>query len=239
MRGWIFFVLIACDGDGRVVTDTRTTTVDDVGATDAAMADAASDTGVSATDAAGDTSATDAAGDTGTTDAAGDTGADAPDTAAACPAPPWGSAVGDTLGDYELFDCDGAPVPLASLCDVDVAYLNTFAGWCPPCRAVAEAAGDDFATWTGWGGRSRWLFVITEDAAGETPSLAYCQAVRDDYALPMPTLVDLHGGLPAHLGVTSPNSWHVVLSAGMRIEAKLKYGHAGALERAHELLTAP
>lgn len=155
--------------------------------------------------------------------------------ATTCPSPPYGTAVGDTLGDYRLYDCDGKPVSLAATCDRSVTFVNLFAGWCPPCNAHARAAAADHASFTDAVADGAWLFVITEDNDGLAPDLAYCAAVRDAFALPMTVLVDLAGGFPDHLGVGSPNSWYVVLSEGQRIEAKVKYDKDAALTIARGL----
>jgi hypothetical protein len=121
------------------------------------------------------------------------------------------------------------------VCERPLTYLNLYTGWCPPCQTAARAAPSDFEAFSADLPDAEWLFVITEDNNSQTPTLAYCEAVRDGFGLPMTTLVDLHGELPRHLGVSSPNAWYMVLSAGLTLEAKFKYGHAEALELIREL----
>ena len=152
-----------------------------------------------------------------------------------CPSPPFGTGVGDTVADYTLYNCEGAPVSLASVCDRDVTFLNLFAGWCPPCNSHARSAPADYAELAAGEDSLAWLFVITEDSTGAPADLDYCNAVRESYDLPMTVLVDLDGGLPDHLALGSPNSWYLVLSAGLRLEARFKYDKDGALDRAREL----
>ncbi len=152
-----------------------------------------------------------------------------------CPSPPFGTAVGDTLADYTLYTCEGEPVALSSACDRDVTFLNLFAGWCPPCNSHAQTAPADYADLAAGPASLAWLFVITEDSTGAPADLDYCAAVRESYALPMTVLVDLDGRLPDHLGLGSPNSWYLVMSSGLRLEARFKYDKDGALERAREL----
>lgn len=164
-----------------------------------------------------------------------DTSVPEPDAASACPTPPFGTALGDTLADYTLYACDGTPTPLSQACDAPVTFINAFAGWCPPCRTHAEEAPADHAALLAAAPDARWLFVITEDQSGQRPTLAYCDAIREAYQLPMTVLVDRDGAFPAHLGVSSPNSWYLVLSPGLRLEAKIKYAKNDALGVALDL----
>lgn len=155
------------------------------------------------------------------------------DAASLCPpSGTTGTALGDTLADIVLTACDGTPVSLRSFCGRPL-YLNTFAGWCPPCRTDAERAA---ATYPSLPEGAEWLFVIAETNNGTLPTTAYCQAIKDAYGLAMPVVVDTAGVFPNHLGVTSPNSWHAVLDAGQVLRFRAKYDQAGALQALRALV---
>ena len=103
-----------------------------------AAAGAVQDTAVASDTAASDTGQP--AGDTGTTfppsmDAgiippAPDVGAVDPPGSELCPpAGPFGTGVGDTMGEVVLKDCDDNPVSLSSLCSHKASFIFSFAGW--------------------------------------------------------------------------------------------------------------
>lgn len=254
---WFAFALIpgliamvsACESEnGAVQADRRTDTLSDLDATPEtdASAPAVDDT---AGETANTAEANDSAdrgdsveSDTATPDTAPDTQTPAPDTepdtqtpgsdTAACPpVGPTGTAIGDVLADTTLTTCEGSAVSLYSFCGRPL-YINTFAGWCPPCRTDASNAA---ATAMTLPDGAQWLFVITENNSGTAPSTAYCQAIRDTYGLTMPVLIDTSGTFPAHIGVGSPNSWHLVLDAGFGIVHRVKYDQRGALDALNAL----
>lgn len=166
----------------------------------------------------------------------GETGEDVVAGVGCPPEGPFGVDVGDTLADATLVDCDGVPFSLHALCDRPAVALFTFAGWCPPCRSAAEAAPADYAALLALDPDAEMVIVVAETNLFETPTLAYCEAIRDGYGLTMKVLVDLDGSFPAHLGVTTTNSWHLTFAPGMRIDFKGKYGREGSLAAARELL---
>jgi hypothetical protein len=45
------------------------------------------------------------------------------------PEAPYGTHPGDMLTDVVVYDCDGNPVHLHSLCGANVGYFNLLAGW--------------------------------------------------------------------------------------------------------------
>ncbi len=139
------------------------------------------------------------------------------------PQAPYGKDVGDTATNVTLYDCDGKPVQLHSLCAKKAAAVFTFAIWCPVCKAhmdngepqalYAKHQADDFDMFV----------VVTQTATGATASEAHCKSVRDSYGLKMPVLVDKDDALSTSLGV-AVNSGALALSRGARIELKKSYG---------------
>lgn len=207
--------------------DTRAETLSDLSATPETDT---STPGDDDTDTTNDT--TDMGDDeTASPDTAADTQAPGPDTAVCPPTGATGTALGDTLADTTLTTCDGSPVSLHSFCGRPL-YINTFAGWCPPCRTDASNAATTAMTLPDG---AQWLFVITENNSGTAPTTAYCASIRDTYGLTMPVLIDTAGTFPAHIGVGSPNSWHLVLDAGFGIVHRAKYDQRGALDALNAL----
>jgi peroxiredoxin len=144
--------------------------------------------------------------------------------AAVCPPQaPYGKNVGDITSDLTLYDCDGKPVQLHSLCAKKAAAVFTFAIWCPVCKAhmdngepqalYAKHQTDDFDMFV----------VVTQTATGATASEAHCKNVRDSYGLKMPVLVDTDDALSTKLGL-AVNGGALALSRGARIELKQSYG---------------
>lgn len=172
-----------------------------------------------------DTTPSDASEDTVDVANSQDTDLSNPDTSR-CPPSPTGSSVGDTLADITLTACDGTPVSLHSYCGRPL-YVNTFAGWCPPCRADAAKAA---ATYPTLPDNSEWLFVIAERDDGSLPSLAYCEGIKEAYGLTMQVVIDPTGTFPDHIGVSSPNSWHLVFDDAFEMVYRAKYDQDGALE---------
>ncbi len=180
--------------------------------------------GVGATAGAGGASGG-AGGTSGAGAAAGAAGnAGAGGVAAVCPPQaPYGTEVGDTATNVTLYDCDGKPVQLHSLCSKKAAAVLTFAIWCPVCKAhmdngepqalYAKHQADDFDMFV----------VVTQTATGATASEAHCKSVRDSYGLKMPVLVDKDDALSTTLGV-AVNSGALALRRGARIELKKSYG---------------
>ncbi len=210
---------IASDSDTTVDVPTETTVPADTAAPDQTPEP---DVGAPNPDTA-DTADTTASPDA---DADPDTTPTAPDAVACPPTGPTGTNVGDLLADTTLTACDGTPVSLHSFCGRPL-YINTFAGWCPPCRTDATNAA---ATASTLPTNAQWLFVITETNNGSLPTTAYCESIRDGYGLTMPVVIDTAGTFPAHIGVTSPNSWHLVLDADFDIVHRVKYDQRGALD---------
>jgi len=78
--------------------------------------------------------------------------------------------------------------------------------------------------------------VITEADGANAMTPAYCKAIRDDYGLTMPVLIDTEGVFPAHIGVTSTNAWTVALDAAGGILAKDKYDQTNAFTKVNAAL---
>ena len=236
---WSTVVAVAasgCDSGPEASDRADATATIDSAATDAVATDAIATDAVATDAIATDAIATDTTAETTTSDTS------PPDTAVAAPCPaagPFGTTVGATLADFTMLDADGQPFALSSTCARAVTYINAFAGWCPPCQADAEDAPSDFAALEHRGGDIAWYFIVTETAGGVAPSLAYCQQIREDYALPMRVLCDVDGAFESVFGTTSSNSWHVVLSPGQVIAYKAKYGHDGAFQAIDQLTPTP
>jgi len=222
----------ACDASGGVdEADTAfQDTVSGDGVTDTAMTD--------------DTSVADDTAGAGDTIAADDTAAP-PDTSeaadtngrASCPpSGPFGTEVGDVLADLTLYDCDGNPHAIAELCGRPASLLTAFAGWCPICRGDAAHANADYLGFKSKDPAFEWYFVITEPDAANSMTAAYCEAIRDDYGLTMPVLIDTDGVFPGHIGVTSTNAWTVALDAEGVILAKDKYDETNAFAKVNARL---
>ena len=45
------------------------------------------------------------------------------------PSGPFGTGVGDTLGDWSLTDCDGVEHSFHDLCELRAVHIFSFAGW--------------------------------------------------------------------------------------------------------------
>lgn len=172
------------------------------------------------TDDAGDAAAAGAGGTTGVTGgAAGESGTDGmAGHAPSCPPQgPFGTGTGDVAANVTLYDCDGNPVELHDLCDLDAAFLYTFAGWCPTCKAFAASGkpndiharyeNESFEMW----------FVVTSPATSGMPTQETCANYRDQYGLQMNVLYDPEGATQSALEMRV-NSGELVLSRGALIE---------------------
>jgi hypothetical protein len=103
----------------------------------------------------------------------------------ACPAPPQGTAVGFTAGDYlqavPLKDCDGSDVSFDELCGAQALWVSFAHAWCPHCNAVAEMAED---VHDGFAGRElASVNVLMEWNPDEEPNADHCQRWRDAFGL--------------------------------------------------------
>ncbi|TNF35692.1 MAG: redoxin domain-containing protein [Deltaproteobacteria bacterium] len=152
------------------------------------------------------------------------------------PSGPFGTGVGDVLADLTLYDCDGSPHRIADLCGRPASILTTFAGWCPVCRGDAAHANADYAGFKAKSPDFEWFFVITAADGANALNPAYCAAIRDDYGLTMPVLLDADGVFPGHIGVTSTNAWTVALDADGVIMAKDHYDESNAFAKVNALL---
>lgn len=144
-------------------------------------------------------------------------GLDASATAPMCPPEaPFGRAVGETMGDLVLLDCDGVERSLHSLCDRQAVWLFEYADWCPPCRSFASSSANRIDARFAGPGFASWMIVSEDDGFGP-PDAETCRAIRERYGITMPVLFDPEGRLQSLLGV-APNEVHVVLTEGARID---------------------
>lgn len=184
-----------------------------------------------ACDSPGDGTPSPATADTSTaadgSSVSGDTGGRVPDAGGApelppaggpCPpGGPFGTAIGDTLADVTVYDCDGNPWQLSNLCGNDASLVVTWAGWCNACTAYTEMlANDIYATITDGPETVGAALVITEKADFSQPDATYCAQVRDEYQLTMPVFYDPGDTIEDTWGV-STNSQEVVLEKGMKL----------------------
>jgi len=72
---------------------------------------------------------------------------------------------------------------------------------------------------------------------GNPANAAHCQAIRDDFGLTMPVLVDWGHQVNTTLGLSGNNDWSVVVERGMKLVAKQKYGTSQAFDAIESLLT--
>lgn len=121
------------------------------------------------------------------------------------------------LPDFSLSTLDGSEVEGASL-EGEVAVLNFWASWCPPCRSEAPILAAVAADTTDEG--VQFLGVLHQDRPA--PALEFA----DQYGLHFPTVVD-DGSLARSLGVRSIPTTFVV-SADGRILAR----HFGPISEA-------
>lgn len=237
---------------GAIGCDPASAGAEDTASADASTSADTADTSQAASDAAasdadfGDTMAPDDSATLGDAVTPSDTGAgadtqatDTPDTTvgSSCPpSGPYGTAVGDALADLTLLDCDGNPHHIADLCGRPASLMTAFAGWCPVCQGHAAEANADYLQFKAADADFEWLFVITDTDAANAMTPAYCRAIRDDYGLTMPVLIDTDGVFPGHIGVTSTNAWTVALDAEGIILAKDKYDQTNAFAKVNAAL---
>ncbi len=145
-------------------------------------------------------------------------------SAAVCPpVGPYGGNVGDIAEDVTLYDCDGKPVSLHSLCNKKASAVFTFAIWCPICKAHMDK-GEPQALYANHQNDDFEMFVVvTETGTGANATAAHCVNIRDTYGLKMPVFFDKNAELVTKLGL-AVNSGALVMSAGARIELKQSYG---------------
>ena len=116
--------------------------------------------------------------------------------------------------DITLYDCEGNPVALHSLCGTEISYVYTYAHWCPNCISFATNKANDFyAEYQESVGDFEMYFVITETERRERPDAAFCQRVRDQYGLTMPVLFDRDGLTNSVLGMRE-NTADLVMRRG-------------------------
>jgi thiol-disulfide isomerase/thioredoxin len=144
----------------------------------------------------------------------------------ACPpAPPYGHEVGDVLGDFVVYDCDGNPVRLHTLCETDVVWIWELAEWCSPCRRFAagpyDAIYQRYAT--AYGARFAGLAVITADEELNLPDPVICRELRDRYGIDAPLYFDPTGGFRDVVGGLS-NDVHAIMTRGMRVAWTMQFG---------------
>ncbi len=124
------------------------------------------------------------------------------------PTAPGGFLVGDTLPDLTFTGCDGAAVALHDLCGAP-ALIYHYAGWCPSCLhfledlpALADAAGL---------APEQVLVLVSEDPAGGTATLAYCQGLLGEIEIPGRAALDPRGGGTSGLVIVTDADARVVL----------------------------
>jgi hypothetical protein len=92
------------------------------------------------------------------------------------PAGPYGTEIGETLGDLSFVDCEGEPVTLHGMCGAKVSVVANFYGWCAPCWESSARVADLQTEHGDEGMRS--VIVLVEDGLSEPPSPEYCASAR-------------------------------------------------------------
>ena len=146
-------------------------------------------------------------------------GAGAGGASASCPPEgPYGTSPGQVAPDVTLYDCDGNPVDLHGLCEREGAFVYTFAGWCPTCKAYASSDKPN-EIWNKYREQSfDMYFVVTAPASYDVaPTQDTCAAYRDQYGLKMKVLFDPDGVTTSKLNMKI-NSGDLVLTRGAVID---------------------
>ncbi|RLB44802.1 MAG: hypothetical protein DRJ42_31190 [Deltaproteobacteria bacterium] len=141
--------------------------------------------------------------------------------------------MGQTATNVTLYDCDGNPVELHSLCRHRVAHVYTFAEWCPSCRTFVRdqlevkhgqyAAMGDLATWV----------VVTAVTSGALDATG-CRRIRDSYGIDTPgitVLFDPAGQTNSVLGMF-PNANDLVMARHNRVVINARYSGEIGLQQA-------
>lgn len=141
------------------------------------------------------------------------------------PSGPFGSRVQDVLGNLTVYDCEGTPIELHSLCETDVVWIWELAEWCSPCRRFAAGPYDTIQQRyrERYGERFASLAIITADDELNLPTVAICEVLRARYGIEGPLYFDPSNTLRDLLGGYS-NDEHAILTRGMRIAWTMQFG---------------
>lgn len=153
-----------------------------------------------------------------------DTSMDAP--APLCPpSPPYGADVGEVLGPFTVYDCDGTPHRLEDLCETDVVWLWEMAEWCAACRHFAVGHYDRILERfeRDRGERFAGLGIVTLDRELALPTQEVCRRIRETYGIRSPLYFDPTGRFRDRVGGLS-NDVHVILTRGMRVMWHMQFG---------------
>lgn len=109
-----------------------------------------------------------------------------PRSAELCPpAGAFGALPGQTAPNITLYDCDGTPVELHSLCGRRAALVYSFAEWCPGCREVLrDKIVPGHPELREEGDLSTWVVLSEDETRGEVPVDAEaCRRIRDQFGV--------------------------------------------------------
>ena len=123
--------------------------------------------------------------------------------------------VGKFMSNFSITDVNGNTVELVDYSGKTI-LLNTWATWCPPCRAEMPGLNDYYLRYRGQG------FIILAVNVGE--SVAQAAAFADEYNLSFPVLMDKNYQLVDSLGI---NSYPTSILIGS--DGRVKYIHIGLL----------
>jgi thiol-disulfide isomerase/thioredoxin len=147
--------------------------------------------------------------------------------------------VGEVLGDFEVYDCEGNPLRIHTLCETEVVWIWELAEWCSPCRRFAEGPYDDIYTRyaTTYGDRFAGLAIITADAELNLPDPLICQELRERYGIDAPLYFDPTGRFRDVLGGLS-NDVHAIMTRGLRVAWTMQFGGEFVNRRLQETFDA-
>lgn len=102
-----------------------------------------------------------------------------------------GQGIGEKIANFTLQECSGKEISLHDYCgEKKAVWFILVAGWCSACEQYIPQA---HAIWQQYLSEGLQLvFILGENAAGQTPSLAYCNSWKKAHQLKSPVLVDSH-----------------------------------------------
>jgi peroxiredoxin len=149
-----------------------------------------------------------------------------------------GYKIGDVMPNFKMMDQFGNPVELYQFYGM-VVLLDFSAGWCGPCRGLAEEAQAEY--------RDRRddgfviIHVMIDDNQGNEPDQAFLESWVDDYGLTFPVVAettgDAYSGLAAAGTYTGSIPFNLLLDRDFTLDTKFSGApNTSILNRADELL---